>query len=132
MIGCLLGLFIWPFRLIKYCVTNGWKGLIILAAIIIIIIILGVSMTKGDIKKSNAPVTTSITKTNVLKGIPTVKEAPYIVYILDQYIYAEKATKKDGVTTISVYWELINKTWVKKSGTLFLNEQFGKITIKKR
>lgn len=132
MIGCLFGIFVWPFRFIKWCFTNGWKGAItglVLVVIITIGVIVGVN--KLSPSKANTGKTTTTT-TQVITGLPTKKEAPYLVTTATRYYYAEKATKdKQGIVTLQNYWELIGSKWVKQ-GSLILGHEFGEVSIKRR
>jgi hypothetical protein len=126
MIGCLTGLFVWPFRFIRWCFRNGWKGIIALVAAIIIIIV-------GYVVIHNAVFPTPTEQTQQQTGIPKAKEAPFIVQTSTRMYYAFQATTaKDGTVTMIVYWENIKNKWTKNPGTLVLDKFYGTVKIYKR
>lgn len=127
MLGCLLGIFTVPYRFLKWCFTNGWKGIavFIVAAVVIVV---GVVMITNTFKKDIKPEPTKAEIT-----IPTVKQAPYLVTTSSRYYYADKAVKdKDGVVTMTDYWELKGEEWVKQDKTLVLDNKYGEVKIRKR
>lgn len=129
--GCLIGLFVYPFRFLKWAVTNGWKGLIVLAVVVIILIIGFVTVKDAlpigaDSKKPAATAkATPVT-------IPTIKEAPYQVTTISRVYYAREAKTKDKVTTMRDYYELINGKWIKQSYLELPESEFGKVIVGKR
>jgi hypothetical protein len=131
--GCLLAVFVYPFRFLKYCFTNGWKGLIILAVVIVIGVI-GFVVVKSNLPNIGIGTTTTTVKTatTTIAGVPSTNEAPFVVITQSRYYYAKKAVQKDGITTLTTYWEQVGNKWVKFDTTLTLDRMFGKVTIKRR
>jgi hypothetical protein len=129
--GCLVELFIWPFRIIRWCFTNGWKGLIVglvLASAITVFVVVGIN--KFSPAKTNTGKTT--TTTQVITGLPDKKAAPFLVTTNTRFYYAEKATKdKAGTVTLQNYWELMGNQWVQRT-SLVLGHEFGEVKIQRR
>jgi hypothetical protein len=120
-----------PFQFLRWTFTNGWKGIIVLV-VVIVILLTGFFVIRGQINASmnnGKPAATQI----VQNGLPTLKQAPYEVSTWSRIYYAAKAIKnKDGTTTMTDYWQVINKKWDLTRGTLILDESFGVVTITKR
>jgi hypothetical protein len=127
--GCLVGIFVYPFKFLKWAFTNGWKGIIVLVVVIIVLLV-GFFVIRCDIDKSmNAkPGVTASTP-----APPSIEKAPYKVDTWSRTYYAIKATKDSkGVITMSGYYELIKSKWTLNKSTLILDESFGKVTMEKR
>lgn len=127
--GCLLLIFM-PFVLIykfvRWALSNGAKGWIILAVVVIFGLI-GFSVVKSAITHGNSkPAAVSI-------PAPSSNEAPFVVHTSSRMYYAKQAVKaKDGTVTMTVYWELSGGKWNKNNGTFTLDKSFGNVTIEKR
>lgn len=131
--GCLTGIFVYPFRFLKWAFTNGWKGLAVLGVVIIIIVV-GVFYIKSHVPAfGKTATTTTTTTTAAVTGLPSAKEAPFMVVTPTRYYYAFNAIKsKDGIVTLTTYWELINNEWIKRDTTLVIDKLFGEVKIKRR
>lgn len=128
----LIDLIIWPFKLLfrglRYCFTNGWKGLVILGVALVFVLIAAGIARGYTTKDARAEKTQAVINATV----PSVQQAPYIVTTSTRYYYAKEATKaKDGTVTLNGYWELINNKW-DRFDTITLDKAFGQITIGKR
>ena len=137
--GCLL----FPLTLLKklavFSVQNGWKGAIV-GVLAVIFLIWGAVTIKGcignvvdqvTVKPATTTTATTVNPTADEKGIPTPKEAKYQVMTATRYYYTNTAVRKPKtVVTITGYWELVGKTWVKRTGSLVLDEtMFGKVKV---
>jgi hypothetical protein len=131
--GCLLGPVVSFF---KWCFTTGLKGFIILAVVIVILVV-GFVVVKNKISKIGTPAvttTTTLTTPAVNLGVPTTKDAPYIVSTTSRYYYCATAItdKKTQITTLTDYWTFNGAAWVKQTGILILGPEYGVVKIKKR
>ena len=138
-----MGCLVFPLGLLKklasFSVNNGWKGAVV-GILVVIFLIWGVLSLKSCIGKAVDQVTvkpaatataTTVSPTADEKGIPTPKEAKYQVLTATRYYYTNTAVRKPKtVVTITGYWELVGKTWVKRTGSLVLDEtMFGKVKV---
>jgi len=135
--GCLVGVFkvlftivkvafTLLFNFLKWCFTSGWKGIMVIGTIcvLLVLIIIVVHTNTGTGIKDKNTITSA--------AAPTVAQAPYIIQTSSRYYYAAKAETKDGITTMTGYWELTGKTWKYNKGTLVLTKEFGTVTVGKR
>ena len=130
MIGCLFGMFVYPFRFFKWCFTNGWKGVIVLVLVFVALII-GILLTRHSVNEANSPKPAAVSIQD--KSIPAVKDAPYLVKTTSRKYYAVKVVKdKKGVITMTDYYDLINKKWTLIKGVLVLDANYGKVTLDRR
>ena len=125
--GC-LSIFAYPFLALKWCVTNGLKGFIILAVVIVIGIV-GFNCVQSQMPWNREE---KAVEQAIVQQIPTLAEAPYLVTTQSRYYYAVKAVTKNKVTTMTGYYELIGGKWVKRSGILELGQEYGEVRISKR
>ena len=127
--GCLIALLVMPFRLIKWCVTNGWKGWTILG-ILLVFGLIGFAVIRSSMAVDNNKTPTTEQHTS----IPMAKDAPFIVTTSSRTYYAVKTTTtKEGEVMLTGYWEVVKGQWVKNVGILVLDQKtYGKVSISKR
>ena len=133
--GCLLGIFGGIGRFLHWSFTNSWKGFVVLAVVIIILIV-GFNVVKGklsNISNPLSPTTAATTTPSQQIGVPSLKDAPFIVQTTSRYYFATRAVtdKVNGVTTLTGYWSLSGNKWV-KGEKLALGKEFGDVKIVRR
>lgn len=121
--GCLLA----PFSFLKWAFTNGVKGYVILG-IVIIALLIGFFVIRGVVHDAMTP-----DPVPAVEQIPARSVAPYEVTTWSRTYYAKLAVKaKDGIVTMTDYWEFINGKWTLTKGTFTFDKTFGDVSIKKR
>lgn len=115
--GCLLAPLKWMF-------TSGLKGFIVLGLLAILLLF-------GYCKVSDAFSGTQPPQEAVI-STPSIQEAPYIVTTSSRYYYVKQVEQKNGVTTMTIYWELYGGKWTKHPGSISLGKEFGTVTVGKR
>jgi hypothetical protein len=127
--GCLLSplKLIWSF--LRWCFSAGWKGWVALGLVSILLLV-GTCKVINTVKGVTTPKTATTQPTTI--PVPSKFQAPYIVTTDSRYYYAKVASQKDGITTMTDYWELAKGKWVSHPGTLVMGKEFGKVTVGKR
>lgn len=132
MIGCLLGIFVLPYRFLKWGFTSGIKGYIVLGATVIILLV-GFFMIRSSI---NDQITPPQQQQTYELNLPDRYAAPFKVDTTTRSYYAKLAVKdkKTGDVTMTDWWELIGRKWTKNQGVMVLDTaSYGKnITVTKR
>lgn len=128
--GCLVGLFTFPVMFIRWCIANGWKGLIV-GGIVAVVLFAGIVTVKSscDAKPNQEA---KLQQAIEAQQIPSVKQAPFLVTTISRYYYAKEAKQKDGITTMTVYWELTNGKWERQDYLELPESEYGKVTVSKR
>lgn len=126
----MIGLLALPFRFLRWTFTNGWKGIIVLAAVFIFLVV-GIVITRHSINEANNPRPAAVSVQD--QTIPTTKAAPYLVTTPSRRYFAVKAVQnKAGVVTMTDYYQVVNKKWTLTKGVLVLDASFGKVTLDRR
>lgn len=113
MLGCLMA----PVQFLKWCFTNGIKGLIVLG-IVVVVVLAGFFVIRSSI---NAQAQPDKTKPTYTINLPSAKEAPYVIQTRSRTYYAALATKdKAGNVTMTDYWEWLGGKWTQNRGILKL------------
>jgi hypothetical protein len=124
MTGCLFMPFRVIGRLLKWCVTAGWKGFVVLA---LIFVLLGVGYCQCQQKVD----TNSNTETR--DTVPSIGEARYEVQTVHRLFYAKKVTKRGHQEVIlQQYWEQVGGSWRYFNRLELSYKEYGEILIKKR
>jgi hypothetical protein len=126
--GC-LSIFALPVLFFRWCFTNGLKGFIVLG-IVLVLVIVGVVAVNSSCNKPE-PKQTKIEQLQAV-GLPDKTKAPYMVKTISRVYYAKEAKKKDGVVTMTGYWEFINGKWQEQKSIELPESEFGKITVSRR
>jgi len=133
--GCLLGIFGGIGNGLRWCFTNSWKGLVVLAVVIVVLIV-GFNVVKGklsNISNPLSPTTATTTAPSQQIGVPSIKDAPFIVQTTSRYYFATRAVKdkKTNITTMTGYWSLSGNKWI-KGESLVMGKEFGDVKIVRR
>lgn len=123
MIGCLLGIFIVPYKFLQWCFTNGIKGLIILGVTVVILLV-GILFIRSSIINQVDPVQQQGPAYEL--NIPDRQDAPFKVETSTRSYYTTLAIKDKatGDVTMTDWWELMGGVkWTKNEGTLVLDTQ---------
>lgn len=138
MIGCLLGLILMPYRLIKWGFTSGIKGIItlVIVAVLVLVLILVGRLVIMDKFQDTFPDTFNggSESQGIELDLPGSDAAPYQVVTTSRTYYAATAVQDtNGDVTMVNYWELKGKKWVKTEGVLDLEaDTYGRIQIIER
>ena len=122
--GCLLAPLKVVGSILRWCFTSGLKGFIVLGLVVLLGLV-GYCQVNRALDGDKLPAETTVTT-------PSIAEAPYVVTTSSRYYYAAQVEQKDGITTITRYWELWGGKWVKNPGTLTMGKEFGTVTVGKR
>lgn len=126
--GC-SGIFVLPFQFFRWCFTSGMKGFIVLGVVLIMVIV-GVVAVNSSCNKSE-PKQTKIEQLQAV-GLPDKTKAPFMVKTISRVYYAKEAKKKDGIVTMTGYWEFLDGKWREQPSIELLESEFGKITVSRR
>jgi len=119
--GCLLMPFTLIGRGLKWCFTNGWKGFVVLGAILLLT---GVGYcTCQGVATSDRP---------DLDREPIVQEAPYNVQTVYHYFYANKVGRHGSQITMVRCWEKIGEEWHYSDRITIDSKVVGEIVVSKR
>jgi len=111
-------------RLLKWCVTAGWKGFTVLA---LIFILLGVGYCQCQQKVETDD------NTEAKYTVPSIGEARYEVQTVHRLFYADKVTKRGKKEVIiQRYWEQVGGSWHYFEKETLDPKVVGEILIKKR
>jgi hypothetical protein len=111
-------------RLLKWCITAGWKGFAVLG---LLFVLLGVGYCQCQKSvDTNANL-------DARDNPPSIGEAPYEVQTVHRLFYAKSATKRGHTEVIlQQYWEQIGNQWHYFNRLELLYKEYGDIVIKKR
>lgn len=129
--GCLIAPLTALWHLLRWCFTTGWKGLLVLV-LVVAIALFAYCKVNTAVRGVITPKTTAKTTIAATIPIPSKAEAPYVVYTSTRYYYAVKAVQKKGVTTLTGYWEWLDKKWTFNPNILVMDKEFGKVLVSKR
>jgi len=127
--GCVTVFVYGPYRFVRWCFENGWKGYVILGVVCILLLVFALSVRScvGDLFDGGGGGDPA--------NLPSKTEAPYMVVTSSRIYLAEEAEKNEetGDVTMVNYWELHGDSWEKHGVTFLLEgDTYGNIAIGER